>query len=297
MLATSRPLGETPSSAPLTRGWPTDTGPELSIVIPAYNEGATVASVLVDYRTAAARLASTFEIIVCDDGSTDQTASELNRAASAMPELEVISNHSNRGIPETMKRLYRRARGTWIFFAPADHQVPASALERMWAVREGASLVVGRRVPRRDPAARIVAAELYSALVRILFRLPIHDIDSVKLYRAEALRRVSLRSMSNFFEAEILLTLHRDRLPIREVEIEHRPRLAGTAKGVTPRSAMLAIVDVLSFAVRHYANAARISADKQSNRRLNREPQTDTPRSLSVGSDDTIARTPSLPLA
>jgi glycosyltransferase involved in cell wall biosynthesis len=296
--ATSLPLRKTPSSAPPEPGSPTDGGPELSIVIPAYNEGATVAPVLADYRTVAARLASRFEIIVCDDGSTDQTASELNRAASAIPELEVISNQSNRGIPETMKRLYSRARGTWIFFAPADHQVPASALERMWAAREGASLVVGRRVPRRDPATRIVAAELYSALVRILFRLPIHDIDSVKLYRAEALRRVSLRSMSNFFEAEILVTLHRRRLPLREVEIEHRPRLAGRAKGVTPLSALLAILDVLSFAFGQYSSArgtTGVVLSQRSRTTLTPDASIGIARGVTVGSDEAVGTTAPLP--
>jgi hypothetical protein len=149
-----------------------------------------------------------------------------------------------------MKRLYAEARGEWIYFAPADGQVPAAALEPMWGVREGAALVVGRRVPRRDPASRVVMAQLYSGLLRRIFRLPVHDIDSVKLYRAEELRAAPPRSASNFFEAEILITLCSRRRTVREIAIPHRPRIAGMAEGVTPLGALLAMRDVMAFTIR-----------------------------------------------
>ena len=222
----------------------------LSIVIPAYNEEWTIASVVADHRAIAASLTSSFEIIVCDDGSTDGTAAQLESARSAAPELAVIGNPTNAGIPATMKRLYELARGEWIYFAPADGQVPADGLRRMWDVRDGAALVVGRRVPRRDPLARILMAEVYSAVIRTAFRLPVRDIDSVKLYRAADLRAVAIRSASNFFEAEILIEIHRAGRVVREVVVEHRPRVAGRAKGVTPRGALLAIYELSSFMVR-----------------------------------------------
>lgn len=225
-------------------------GIQLSIVIPAHNEEVTVAGVVRGHRDAARLLASSFELIVCDDGSTDGTWAELQRSCAEVAELRLLRNPSRQGIPLTMKHLYAEARGEWIYFAPADGQVPAAALEPMWAVREGAALVVGRRMPRRDPASRVVMAQLYSGLLRRIFRLPVHDIDSVKLYRAEDLRSAPPRSLSNFFEAEILITLWSRGRPIREVGIPHRPRIAGIAEGVTPAGALLALADVASFTIR-----------------------------------------------
>jgi glycosyltransferase involved in cell wall biosynthesis len=202
------------------------------------------------HRDVARALASTVEVIVCDDGSTDGTWPELQRSCAEITELRLLKNPLRQGIPATMKRLYAEARGEWIYFAPADGQVPAVALETMWAVREGAALVVGRRVPRRDPASRVVIAQLYSKLLRRIFRLPIHDIDSVKLYRAEDLRSAPPRSDTNFFEAEILITLYTRGRVVREVDIPHRPRIAGVAEGVTPAAALLAMRDVAAFTVR-----------------------------------------------
>lgn len=225
-------------------------GPKLSVVIPAFNEASTVAGVVSGHRDVARGLAATFEIVACDDGSADGTWSELAASAAAVPELRLIRHEANRGIPLTMKELYAAARGTWIYFAPADGQVPAEALPIMWAARNGAALVVGRRIPRRDPASRILIAQLYSAFLRALYRLPVHDIDSVKLYRTDELRRTRTRSESNFLEAEILIGLCRRGAVMREVRIPHRPRIAGRAKGVTPKNALLAVRDVALFALR-----------------------------------------------
>jgi len=209
-----------------------------------------VAGVVRGHRDVARALASTVEVIVCDDGSTDGTWAELQRSCAEIAELRLLRNPLRQGIPATMKRLYAEARGDWIYFAPADGQVPAVALEPMWAVREGAAIVVGRRVPRRDPASRVVIAQLYSGLLRRIFQLPVHDIDSVKLYRAEDLRSAPPRSDTNFFEAEILITLHARGRELREVDIPHRPRIAGIAEGVTPAGALLAMRDVAAFTVR-----------------------------------------------
>ena len=209
-----------------------------------------MAGVVRGHRDAARALASSFELIVCDDGSTDGTWAELQRACAEVAELRLLRNPSRRGIPPTMKRLYAEARGEWIYFTPGDGQVPAAALEPMWAIRDGAALVVGRRVPRRDPASRVVMAQLYSGLLRRIFRLPVRDIDSVKLYRAEELRSAPPRSESNFFEAEILITLCSRRRVVRETAIPHRPRIAGVAEGVTPAGAFLAMRDVAWFTIR-----------------------------------------------
>ncbi len=209
-----------------------------------------MAGVVRGHRDVARALASSFELIVCDDGSTDGTWAELQRACADVAELRLLRNSSRQGIPPTMKRLYAEAKGDWIYFAPGDGQVPAAALEPMWAIRDGAALVVGRRVPRRDPASRVVMAQLYSGLLRRIFRLPVYDIDSVKLYRAEELRSAPPRSESNFFEAEILITLCSRRRVVREIDIPHRPRIAGIAEGVTPAGALLAMRDVAAFTVR-----------------------------------------------
>jgi glycosyltransferase involved in cell wall biosynthesis len=229
----------------------------LSIVVPAYNEESTVAGVIKAHVDTGRRIAGAVEVIVCDDGSTDRTPQAIAAVAAGLPEVKLLRNARNEGIPVTMKRLYAAATGEWIYFTPADGQVPATALERMWAAREGMALVVGARVPRRDPLSRVLIAELYSTGLRWIFRLPVKDIDSVKLYRGEDLHAIDVRSRSNFFEAEMLITLCRRGRPVTEVIVEHRPRIAGVPKGVTAASAALAVGELTRFMLSDFARGRR----------------------------------------
>jgi glycosyltransferase involved in cell wall biosynthesis len=229
----------------------------LSIVVPAYNEESTVAGVIKAHVDTGRRIAGAVEVIVCDDGSTDRTPQAIAAVAAGLPEVKLLRNARNEGIPVTMKRLYAAATGEWIYFTPADGQVPATALERMWAAREGMALVVGARVPRRDPLSRVLIAELYSTGLRWIFRLPVKDIDSVKLYRGENLHAIEVRSRSNFFEAEMLITLCRRGRPVTEVIVEHRPRIAGVPKGVTAASAALAVGELTRFMLSDFARGRR----------------------------------------
>ena len=229
----------------------------LSIVIPAYNEESTVSGVIKAHVDTGRRIAGEVEVIVCDDGSTDRTPQAIAGVAAELPEVKLLRNAPNAGIPATMKRLYAAATGDWIYFTPADGQVPATALERMWAARDGMALVVGGRVPRRDPFSRVLIAEVYSTGLRWVFRLPVKDIDSVKLYRGEDLRALNARSRSNFLEAEMLITLCRRGRPVTEVTVEHRPRIAGVPKGVTAASAALALGELTRFMLSDFARGRR----------------------------------------
>lgn len=234
-----------------------DAAVELSVLIPALNEEATVADVVRDHARACRLLAASFEILVCDDGSTDRTWAVLDALRAEVPALGLIRNDANIGITRSMKRLFGAAAGTWWYFAPADGQVPAEALERMWPLRNGAAVVVGRRVPRRDARSRVWMARLYSTALRGIYRLPVHDIDSVKLYQAGELRRTGFTSMTDFFQAELLIAYRRNGRVLREIVVPHRPRVAGRALGVTPLSALRSVRDLAWFITRDLVHQLR----------------------------------------
>lgn len=96
-----------PASEPI-RARSGDPEVELSIVIPAFNEVTTVVGVVLGHRAAGLRLASTLEILVCDDGSSDGTLSSLVAASEAVTEMRLIRHDANLGIARTLKELYAR---------------------------------------------------------------------------------------------------------------------------------------------------------------------------------------------
>ena len=233
---------------------------QLSIVIPALDEERSVGAVVTAHAALAREIAPRFEIIVCDDGSTDGTWAVLTSLARVLPELRLVRHATNRRIPATMKELYGEARGTWTYFTPADGQVPPDALRLMWAARGESSAVVGRRFPRRDPMVRTVMARAYASLVATLFRLDVHDVDGVKLYRTADRRVHAAQSTSVFFEAEQLIRLSRFARGIVEVTVPHLPRTTGHPKAVTFDSTLAALRDVVSFAWQVYTGAAAAQA-------------------------------------
>lgn len=222
---------------------------ELSVVIPAYNEAAAIGDVIRQHTEALTRMGVSHEILVIDDGSADATLEEARRGD--VPSVRAWRHDVNRGISRTLLELYAASRGRWVYYSPADGQVPAAALELLWAARDGHACVVGERRPRRDPPIRRLMAWIYSLAIRSLFRVPVRDIDSVKLIDGPILRRLTLTSQTTFVEAEILIELARARRSVTEVVIPHLPRRSGKARGASLPVIVGALADLCTFALLH----------------------------------------------
>lgn len=221
-------------------------GPELSIVIPAFNEAATIARVVHEHLATGARLAQGVEVLVLDDASTDGTW-DVMTGLDSDARVHLIHHNRNLGIEPTLLELYSLSAGRWIYFAPGDGQVPAIALEAMWAARAGVACVVGLRKPRADPPMRRLLATMYSVLVRTLFGVSVRDIDSVKLIDARRFRALTIVSRSSFAEAEMLIRFALAGAVVREVEIPHLPRAAGKARGASVQVILLTMIELVRF--------------------------------------------------
>lgn len=211
--------------------------PALSLVIPAFQEEAGLPGVLAEARRTLDSTGLSWEILVCDDGSTDRTAEVAARAG-----VRVLRHARNRGVGEALKTLYREARGERVAFFPADGQVPPGQLLRL--LRSEAAVVMGVRRPRRDPWPRLVASWGFNLLVRLLFGLPVRDVDSVVLYRREVLEE-EFCARDLCLAVEILWKAHRRGMSSAEVTVEHLPRRTGRAWGANPRAVVRTLRDLL----------------------------------------------------
>ncbi|HTJ41556.1 MAG TPA: glycosyltransferase family 2 protein [Kofleriaceae bacterium] len=226
----------------------------LSIVVPAYNEAACIEATVADALRVGAQVSPALEVLVCDDGSRDETGAILERIAKADPRVRVLARGRNRGIEASIRALYARARHDWIFLNSADRQAPMEILLDMaQAARDGADLVLGVRSNKRavyTPYRRAISWS-FDRIVRAL-GAPAGDPGSIKLGR-RALLDTAVVARGVFAEGERVVRAARAGARVAAVPVEFRARATGKATGarrdVVVRAALDAIRVTASLAL------------------------------------------------
>ncbi len=216
----------------------------LSIVVPAFNEAATIAAVVRDALRVGANFTTDLEVLVCDDASSDNTAAILLELARTDPRLRVLRRQQNRGIEASIRTLYAESRGAWVFLNSADGQWPMTALEPMAAaVDAGADLVIGIRANKRQVYStyRQLLSRIFQWTVGLL-GAPGGDPGSIKLGRRPLLH-AAVVSHGVFSEGERVIRAARSGATIVEVEVPFRPRGAGIATGARAAIVIRAAAD------------------------------------------------------
>ena len=203
----------------------------ISIVIPAYNDQATIEEVVGEAIEVASGLATDYEILVVNDASRDSTGALLDRLAQANQVIRVIHHEANRGYGATIAELYMGAKGDLVYSTPGDRQLRPKELHKMLPALNHYDIVIGCRKERQDPFIRKVYSFIYNSLIRILYGLRVHDINSIKLIKSEVLQRIHFETTSAFTDAEFCIRAARLGYSIGEVDIEHLAREFGEALG------------------------------------------------------------------
>jgi glycosyltransferase involved in cell wall biosynthesis len=217
----------------------------MSLVFPMFDEEANVGPLLESALALAPRLADDFELIVVDDGSRDGSAAVVETIRRRDPRVRLLRHPENFGYGAALRSVLRAARGELVFFSDADLQFDLREIERLLAHTDEFDIVAGYRAPRRDPLGRRVLAAGWGVLVRVLFGLRVRDIDcAFKVFRRPVVDALEVASIGAFVNTEILVRARRAGFRIQEVPVSHHPRVAGRAKGASPRVVARAIVEL-----------------------------------------------------
>jgi dolichyl-phosphate beta-glucosyltransferase len=188
--------------------------PELSIVIPAFNEAHRLPATLdrIEHYLREARLAA--EVIVVDDGSQDATAEVARQHARSWPQLRLVSAGRNGGKGAAVRQGMEAARGRYRIFSDADLSVPIEELEKLLApLRAGAGVAIASRgmresqVELHQPWYRETMGKIFNKLVRIFVLGGLHDTQcGFKAFTAEVADRVFpvLQTPGFGFDVEVL---------------------------------------------------------------------------------------------
>ena len=226
----------------------------LSFFFPALNEEDHVAAIVEEALTVLPRFTDDLEVTVVDDGSTDRTGGIADDLSRKDPRVRVIHHGARRGYGGAVRSGLLAATKPWVFYTDGDRQFALEDLARLVAASDGADAVVGYREKRADPPRRLFVAWVYNHLIGLLFGGGWRDVDcAFKLFRRDVFTRVPLervRSNGAFFSPELLITLGRAGMRVRQVGVRHFPRTAGEPKGAPPRVIIRAIRDLIRLRAR-----------------------------------------------
>jgi dolichol-phosphate mannosyltransferase len=187
-----------------------------------------------------------FEIIVVDDGSTDDTPEVLTGLAADAPELRVIVLADGVGQSSAMWAGIRAARGGWIATLDADLQNDPADLVRLWEALPGHDVALGWRVDRHDPWSRRLISRWANRVRNAVLGQSIRDTGcSVRIFpRAAALRLPAFRGVHRFLGPLLL----REGCRLVQVPVGHRPRPYGRSHYNLWNRSLQVVVDLIGVA-------------------------------------------------
>ena len=226
----------------------------LSIVIPAKNEAASLRQLVAEIRRVLLFLSNRssspeltdFEILVVDDGSTDQTRSILVDLAVVYPELKALTLACSVGQTAATIAGIRVARGSWIATIDADLQNDPADLVRLWDALPGYDAALGWRVNRQDVWSKRVISHWANWVRNLVLGQAIRDTGcSVRIFSRElALRLPTFRGAHRFFGPLLL----REGCRVVQVPVDHRRRSHGRSHYSLWNRSFQVVIDLLGVA-------------------------------------------------
>lgn len=220
----------------------------ISIFFPCYNEEQNVERVTLEALEVARKVSDDYEIIIVNDGSRDRTGKIAERLAREYPEVRVVNHEVNKGYGAALQTGFRNATKELVFYTDGDGQFRIEEITKLLPLIDEYDIVSGYRIRRQDPFIRKVNAFLWGTLVNLLFNINITDVDSAfKLYRRKIFNDISLTSEGALIDTEILAKAKAKGYSIKEVGVNHYPRVAGVQTGAKISVIVKAFVELFKL--------------------------------------------------
>ncbi len=207
---------------------------DVSLTIPAHNEALNMGTVLQEVMKVLGEGGRTYEIVLVDDASQDDTVGAARKAmGDGVANLTVVRHRTQRGYAVTVCDGLRASRGKVLAFMDGDGQFDPRDLGRLLAKLDNADMVAGIRKRRADPWYRSFVSGVYNRVVRLAFGIRELDFDcGLKVFTREVWNAVTpIRARSAVFNPEMFFKAHRLGFRVMQVPVEHLPRLAGRRSG------------------------------------------------------------------
>ena len=203
---------------------------DISIIAPVYNEEESVSELVQQVKDAMEATKMSWELILVNDGSSDDSAKALKEAKRNCDELFVLTFRRNYGQSAAMQAGIDHAKGGLIAFLDADLQNDPADIPNLLAAmkRDEADVVSGWRVNRKDNGIRVMPSKIANALISKLTGVALHDYGcSLKIYKTSVLKEVRIYGEMHRFIPALVSQFG---AKVTELPVNHRSRKYGESK-------------------------------------------------------------------
>jgi dolichol-phosphate mannosyltransferase len=221
--------------------------PTMSFVVTALNEAANIRATVDQILETTRKWGAPFEILLINDGSTDDTGPIMEELAAQNKNIKVFHNEHNLGLGGAYKRGAAAAQGTYIMLVPGDNAWPSESLDQIIAAVGQADIVIPYQVnSQARPLMRRVGSWGFTVCINTLFKLPIKYYNGLVVHRTELLREISINTNGFAYQAEALLKLLKRGHSYVEVGTMVTERQGGRSKALRPKN-LLSVLQTICY--------------------------------------------------
>ena len=209
----------------------------VSAFFPCFDDSNTIPDLVRKVEASLKRITDDYEIIVVDDGSRDNSRDIVRGMMSQVPGLRLVEHERNRGYGGALRSGFDSAIKDYVFYTDGDGQYDPSEIEVLAKyMRPGVDVVNGFKISRQDPWYRHVVGGAYQLSTRVLFGLPIRDVDcDFRLLRRSVFGRIQLESTNGAICIELVRKLKDSGCRMVEVPVHHYARAYGSSQFFKPK--------------------------------------------------------------
>lgn len=199
----------------------------ISAFFPAYNDDATIQSMVLEMDYILKSITGDYEIIVVNDASQDATKEILDELAKTLPAFRVIHHKKNMGYGGALQTGFNAASKEWVFYTDGDGQYDIKELKLLLPYTDKADIITGYKIARSDSLFRIIVGRLYHWLNKVIFGIKVRDVDcDFRLIRKGLLKDISFDTTTGFFPVEMVRRFQDKGARFYEVPVHHYYRKA-----------------------------------------------------------------------
>jgi len=208
----------------------------ISVFFPCYNEQGNITDLVEKTLVVLEKLNADFEVIIVDDGSSDDTGKIADELAGGNDRVKAVHHRTNLGYGAALQSGFKAATKELVFYTDGDGQFDIKEMPGLLDLMEQCDIVSCYRLNRQDNLVRRINAWCWTKLVCLLFGMKIRDIDcAFKLYKREIFDTFELVSTGALIDAEVLARAVRKGYRVVQQGVHHYPRTVGAQTGANLR--------------------------------------------------------------